>query len=133
MLSAIVVTPNGAKTVAASSNEVVSLFLFLPEEQSIQPTFPCLLLNAVFKKLICDFTHTSIPVVRLFSRFKEHVRRIHDRIAHYRLILATSAGLFGAYVLGFYDGVKEGERMRASFVTPHVVSNISHLRSISNG
>ena len=25
------------------------------------------------------------------------------------MILVTSAGLFGAYALGFYDGVKEGE------------------------
>jgi hypothetical protein len=28
------------------------------------------------------------------------------------MILATSAGLLGAYALGFYDGVKEGERIR---------------------
>jgi hypothetical protein len=27
------------------------------------------------------------------------------------MIFVVSAGLFGAYVLGFYDGVKEGERM----------------------
>ena len=28
------------------------------------------------------------------------------------MILVTSAGLFGAYTLGFYDGVKEGEGIR---------------------
>jgi hypothetical protein len=28
------------------------------------------------------------------------------------MILVTSAGLFGAYALGFYDGVKKGERIR---------------------
>jgi hypothetical protein len=27
------------------------------------------------------------------------------------MILVASAGMFGAYVLGFYDGVKDGERM----------------------
>jgi hypothetical protein len=27
------------------------------------------------------------------------------------MIFVVSAGLLGAYVLGFYDGVKEGERM----------------------
>ena len=27
------------------------------------------------------------------------------------MIFVVSAGLFGAYVLGSYDGVKEGERM----------------------
>ena len=27
------------------------------------------------------------------------------------MILVTSAGLFGAYTLGFYDVVKEGKRM----------------------
>jgi hypothetical protein len=50
------------------------------------------------------------------------------------MILVTPAGLFGAYTLGFYDGVKEGEGdTRPPSVTPHVVSNISHVRSISNG
>jgi hypothetical protein len=49
------------------------------------------------------------------------------------MILITSGGLFGAYALGFYDSVKEGERIRPLSVTPHVVSNISHVRSISNG
>jgi hypothetical protein len=29
------------------------------------------------------------------------------------MILAVSAGLFGAYTLGFYDGVKDGERLGA--------------------
>ena len=27
------------------------------------------------------------------------------------IILVVSAGLFGAYALGFYDGVKDGERL----------------------
>jgi hypothetical protein len=27
------------------------------------------------------------------------------------MILVTSAGLFGAYAVGFYDGVKDGERL----------------------
>jgi hypothetical protein len=27
------------------------------------------------------------------------------------MIFVVSAGLFGAYALGFYDGVKEGERI----------------------
>jgi hypothetical protein len=27
------------------------------------------------------------------------------------IVLVVSAGLFGAYVLGFYDGVKDGERL----------------------
>ncbi len=27
------------------------------------------------------------------------------------MILGASAGMFGAYVLGFYDGVKDGERI----------------------
>jgi hypothetical protein len=27
------------------------------------------------------------------------------------MILVASAGMFGAYVLGFYDGVKDGERI----------------------
>ena len=47
------------------------------------------------------------------------------------MILVTSGGLFGA--LGFYGSVKEGERIRPPSVTPHAVSNISHVRSISNG
>lgn len=29
------------------------------------------------------------------------------------IILVISAGLFGAYTLGFYDGVKDGERLAA--------------------
>jgi hypothetical protein len=29
------------------------------------------------------------------------------------IILVVSAGLFGAYTLGFYDGVKDGERLAA--------------------
>ena len=29
------------------------------------------------------------------------------------IILVVSAGLFGAYALGFYDGVKDGERLAA--------------------
>jgi hypothetical protein len=33
-------------------------------------------------------------------------------LAFIGMILVTSAGLVGAYALGFYDGVKEGERMR---------------------
>ena len=28
------------------------------------------------------------------------------------MILLVSVGLFGAYALGFFDGVKEGERIR---------------------
>jgi hypothetical protein len=28
------------------------------------------------------------------------------------MILLMSAGVFGAYALGFFDGVKEGERIR---------------------
>ena len=36
------------------------------------------------------------------------------------MILVTSAGLFGAYVLGFYDGVKEGERMRGHALSRRV-------------
>ena len=27
------------------------------------------------------------------------------------MILVTSAGMFGGYALGFYDGVKDGERL----------------------
>ena len=41
------------------------------------------------------------------------------------MILVMSAGLFGAYALGFYDSVKEGwADTRPPSVTPHVVSNI---------
>jgi hypothetical protein len=29
------------------------------------------------------------------------------------IVLVVSAGLFGAYALGFYDGVKDGERLAA--------------------
>ena len=29
------------------------------------------------------------------------------------IVLVVSAGLFGAYTLGFYDGVKDGERLAA--------------------
>jgi hypothetical protein len=29
------------------------------------------------------------------------------------IILVVSAGLFGAYALGFYDGVKDGKRLAA--------------------
>jgi hypothetical protein len=29
------------------------------------------------------------------------------------MIFVVSTGLFGAYVLGFYDGVKDGERLAA--------------------
>jgi hypothetical protein len=32
------------------------------------------------------------------------------------IILVVSAGLFGAYTLGFYDGVKDGERLAADRV-----------------
>ena len=48
------------------------------------------------------------------------------------MILIVFVGLFGAYALGFYDGVKECEWMQGhSFVTPHVISNIrSHGRSM---
>ena len=50
------------------------------------------------------------------------------------MILVMSAGLFGAYVLGFYDGVKEGERIEA--ILCHAACTLkypSHVRSISNG
>jgi hypothetical protein len=70
----------------------------------------------------------------MFSRLKEHMRRFHDRIAPLTgMILVTSAGLFGAipwvsttasrkasirrYSLGFYDGVKEGERIRGHLLS----------------
>jgi hypothetical protein len=40
------------------------------------------------------------------------------------MILGASAGMFGAYVLGFYDGVKDGERIGPSFrVTPQLTLN----------
>jgi hypothetical protein len=29
------------------------------------------------------------------------------------ILVVLSAGLFGAYTLGFYDGVKDGERLAA--------------------
>jgi hypothetical protein len=39
-------------------------------------------------------------------------RRAHGRTAHVAgKIVVVSAGLFGAYVSGFYDGVRNGERM----------------------
>jgi hypothetical protein len=50
------------------------------------------------------------------------------------MILLVSVGLFGAYALGFYDVVKEGERMRGHSLSRRTISNIrSHGRSISNG
>jgi hypothetical protein len=41
------------------------------------------------------------------------------------MILGASAGMFGTYALGFYDGVKDGERIgRPSFrVTPQLTLN----------
>jgi hypothetical protein len=40
------------------------------------------------------------------------------------MILGASAGMFGAYALGFYDGVKDGERIGPSSpVWPHAAIN----------
>jgi hypothetical protein len=35
-------------------------------------------------------------------------------LAFIGMILAVSAGLFGAYTLGFYDGVQDGRRLATS-------------------
>jgi hypothetical protein len=63
-----------------------------------------------------DFTNISNFLFKLSTAFKAdgRVRAVIAILAFAGMILAVSAGLFGAYTLGFYDGIKDGQRLDAS-------------------
>jgi hypothetical protein len=62
-----------------------------------------------------NFTENSKPFPKMsFSVVSRKGKLMIAILAFGGIILVVSAGLFGAYALGFYDGVKDGERLAAA-------------------
>jgi hypothetical protein len=61
----------------------------------------------------CNFTHTLNLLVNCFvHKFKKNGgAEMIEWFAFAGMILGASAGMFGTYALGFYDGLKDGERI----------------------
>jgi hypothetical protein len=61
-----------------------------------------------------DFTNTSSFSDQIIDIFKYKERQVMMAVFVFAgMIVVVTGGLFGAYTLGFYDGVKDGERLGA--------------------